>query len=74
MDRITWHLLAQQLSNNPLPWKVDIDWTVEVRASNGVIIAKCQTVGGAEDIIGAAEEVQKKLDSAGKFSIETSLA
>ncbi len=63
MDRITRNLLFHQILTNPLPWKVVMDWTNEVTASNGVIIAKCRMPDEAEEIIKAAEDIKKDLDS-----------
>jgi len=63
MDRMTRNLLFHQLLNNPLPWKIDRDWTYEVVASNGSTIAKVQTPDEADEIIKAAEGIRKELDS-----------
>lgn len=63
MDKMTRNLLFNQLLINPLPWRIDGDWTHEVKASNGILIAKCQTLNEAEEIINAAESIRTELDS-----------
>ena len=63
MDAMTRTLLLHQIFCNPLPWRVEHDWTNEVHASNGVIIAKCHTRDEAEGIIKAAEALADELQS-----------
>lgn len=69
MDKMVRWLLIHQLINNPLPWTVDRDWTYEVKASNGVVIAKCPTHAEAQEIIKAAETIKRELDSIDAESI-----
>lgn len=54
-------LVFQQLLEHPLPWRVESDWTEEVTASDGYIVAKTdhQT---AKAIIALAEQIRKELD------------
>ena len=60
LERMVWYLLHQQMRENPLPWRVERDWTYEVTASNGAVIAKCQTHEEAEEIIRMAEEIRER--------------
>lgn len=60
-ERMIWYLLFQQILINPLPWRVERDWTYEVTASNGAIIAKCQTYEEAVEIIKTAEKIDKEI-------------
>lgn len=57
------HIAAQTWINHPLPWRIEIDWTVEVHALDGHIVAKCSTYKEAESVIEWAEEQQKIIDS-----------
>ena len=56
-------LLFYQILNNPLPWKIERDWTYEVIAVNGQVIAKCQAHEQAMEIIRTAEKIKKEIDS-----------
>jgi hypothetical protein len=47
-------VLFQQALQHPLPWRVESDWTEEVRASDGYCIAKCRTQAEAQAIIAVA--------------------
>lgn len=48
-------VFANQLREHPLPWRIDRDWSWEVLASDGVVIAKCQTYMEAQIIVDLAE-------------------
>lgn len=54
------YLLHRQIVVNPLPWRIERDWTYDVTASNDEIVAKCQTHGEAEEIIQIAEKINKE--------------
>jgi hypothetical protein len=57
-------LLRHAVLNHPLPWTVERDWTFEVTAKDGTIIAKCMTHERAATIIAMAEQVRDDLDKA----------
>jgi hypothetical protein len=56
-------LLMTALGEHPLPWRLEIDWTVEVHAADGAIVAKCQTGAEAQALIDAATTMQAELDA-----------
>ena len=60
-ERMVRYLLFHQMLNNPMPWRAERDWSYEVTASNGVVIAKCQTQEEAEEIIQMAEKINKEI-------------
>jgi len=47
---------------HPLPWRIEHDWTVEVHAADGHIVAKCQSVEEAESVIDWAKEMHQILE------------
>jgi hypothetical protein len=47
-----------QLRRHPLPWRVERDWTFEVKSLDHAIIAKCMTHEQATAIISLAEEIK----------------
>lgn len=55
-------LLFRQIFNNPLPWRIERDWSYEVIASNGYIIAKCQKHQEAMEIIEKAEKLRREIE------------
>ena len=67
MDPVTRLLLLQHMMLNRLPWRVERDWTYEVTAVNGVIIAKCQTHAEATNIIKLADEPARELKESGEL-------
>lgn len=60
-EKIARDLIWCQMLHHPLPWRIESDWTEEVTASDGHIVAKTdhQT---ALAIIALAEQIQKELD------------
>ena len=56
-------LAIQSWIQHPLPWRIEHDWTVEVHASDGYIVAKCGTIEEAEDVIKWAKQQQAILDA-----------
>ncbi len=62
-EKMIRYLLFHQMLNNPLPWRVERDWTYEVTASNGQIVAKCQKHEEAMEIIETAEKIKKQIGS-----------
>lgn len=54
-------MVFQSMLYHPLPWRIESDWTQEVTASDGHIIAKCQSPGEAQAIIVFAERIQVEL-------------
>jgi len=60
-ERMVCYLLHRQIIVNHLPWwRIERDWSYEVTASNGVVIARCQTQEEAEEIIQLAEKIKKE--------------
>lgn len=55
LDLLT-RLLAQQLLDHPLPWRVERDWTHEVIAADKTVIAKFPNTEEAAKFIELAEE------------------
>jgi len=60
-ERMICYLLHRQIIVNHLPWRVERGWSYEVTASNGTIIAKCQTHEEAEEIIKMAEKKENEV-------------
>lgn len=56
-------ILDQILERHPLPWTAKQDWTLEVIAADGTIIAKCLRSDQAQAIINFAERRQAVLNS-----------
>lgn len=56
-------LAVQTWIVHPLPWRIEHDWTVEVHAADGYIVAKCQSDEEAESVIEWAKEQQEILDA-----------
>ena len=53
-------LLHNQLLSHPLPWTIEQDWTWEVTAADGALIAKCPSYERARALVDAAEEMARK--------------
>jgi hypothetical protein len=65
LNGLLTEVLYQLLDDHPLPWRVEPDWTQEVRAADGAIVAKFRTREEADALIAIAEEVGKqKLENA----------
>jgi hypothetical protein len=62
LEKIVRDLLVQHLITNPWPWRIVGDWTDEVTASNGAIVAKCQNRSDAERILRTAEEIRIEME------------
>lgn len=54
---VVWHAML----HHPLPWRVERDWTHEVTAADGTIVAKCMTHERAAAIIATAERIAATL-------------
>lgn len=56
--------LVRQVSlMNPLPWTIEQDWTWEVTAANGVIVAKCRTPGDAQAVVALGQRLHAKREA-----------
>lgn len=55
-------MLIGQLLHHKLPWEINHDWTFEVVASDGHIIARCQSSGEAQEIIDEAKALEVVVD------------
>jgi hypothetical protein len=54
-------VVFQQMLDHPLPWRIESDWTEEVTASDGHIVAKSDH-STAQAIIALAEQIRAELD------------
>ncbi len=54
-------LAFQTFLNHPLPWKIEQDWTWEVIASDGHIVAKCPSREEADAVVAWAEAKEHEL-------------
>lgn len=61
MDRITRLLLVNRILAHPLPWRIERDWTYEVIAHDGAIIAKCPNYEEAAIIVDWANNLDREL-------------
>lgn len=62
-ERSPQQLLAVQTwIAHPPPWRIEHDWTVEVHAADGHIVAKCSSIEEAESVIDWAKEMNQILD------------
>jgi hypothetical protein len=57
-------LIDHALITHPLPWRVEHDWTCEVRASDDAYIAKCRDGETARAIVELAERVSAEHEEA----------
>jgi hypothetical protein len=53
-------LLRPVIKRNPLPWKVEQDWTYEVLAANGTCVGKFQKPQQAVEMIRAAIQIDRE--------------
>lgn len=63
--KIARTMVFHQLLYHPWPWRIESDWTWEVTASDGFVVAKTDRTT-AQDIIALAEEIHEsfqKLES-----------
>lgn len=60
-EKIAREMVFHQTLDHPLPWRVDEDWTHEVRASDGYVVAKCPTREQAEQIIALANHIKASI-------------
>ncbi|MCR4279155.1 MAG: hypothetical protein NUV78_00210 [Candidatus Zambryskibacteria bacterium] len=56
-------ILDQLLERHPLPWEAGSDYPFEIKAKDGVLIAKCMRSDQAQAIINFVERRQAVLDS-----------
>ncbi len=63
IEKILREVIFHQMISNPLPWRIEQDWTVEVIAANNPIIAKCKDRAVAEEILKIAEGLRQELDN-----------
>jgi hypothetical protein len=61
LAQLLHELLLHAVLTHPLPWTVDRDWTHEVVAADGIVIAKCPTAELAQAIVAKAEQVAAKI-------------
>lgn len=63
LQAIAHDLVLSALLAHPLPWRVEQDWTHEVTAADGTIIAKCMTYDRAAAIVAMAQAIRADLDT-----------
>ena len=56
--KIARAMVFHQLLYHPWPWRIESDWTEEVTASDGFIVAKTDH-STAQDIIALAKEIHE---------------
>lgn len=61
LESVIRDLLFTHYHSHPLPWRIEEDWTREVTAADGFIIAKCANIEEAQIIIDAMEKLDKDL-------------
>lgn len=49
--RLVHHLMM----GHPLPWRLEFDWTVEIKDANNVVVIKCMHVDEANEIVALAK-------------------
>ena len=54
-------LAFQVYLDHPLPWKIEQDWTVEVIAADGHIVAKCSSTEKAQRVIDWANAKEREM-------------
>lgn len=69
MDRLLRLLMIHQIVTHPLPWRIERDWTYEVTAHDGAIIAKCQNCEEAAIIVDLANNLDRELKNIDAESI-----
>lgn len=56
-------VVFRRMLEHPLPWHVERDWTHEVIAADGAIVAKCSGDARAAAVIALAERIRAELDA-----------
>lgn len=54
-DAAQRRLMRHLMTPHPLPWRLELDWTVEIIDSAGAIVIKCMHVDEALEIIALAK-------------------
>jgi hypothetical protein len=67
LQQMVHDLLHNQMIVHKLPWRIEQDWTFEVTASDGYIVAKCQTHAEAQNIIDEANAMNERSKELDKF-------
>ncbi len=65
-DHLTGYLLTElldhQMREHPLPWSYERDWTYEVKAADGTIMAKFMNEADAVALINLAKERKERIE------------
>lgn len=61
-EKMARELVWNQVLYHPLPWRIESDWTEDVIASDGHIVAKCRSHSDAMEIVELAEKIRKEVD------------
>ena len=73
LSAATQKLLIRHLTTgHPLPWHVELDWTVEVTDAAGAIVIKCMHIDQANEIIELAKLLAEE-DAIAREEIERML-
>jgi hypothetical protein len=63
-EKLLSRMILNAITNHPLPWTVEEDWTMEVTDASGHIVVKCQSAEEASAIINLAQELNEELAKA----------
>ena len=55
-------LAFQVYLDHPLPWRIEQDWTMEVIAADGHIVAKCSSREKAQRVVDWVEAKEREMD------------
>lgn len=62
-------LVGHVMSGHPLPWTIEIDWTVEVIDALGGVVIKCMNTDEANEIMASAVSIASA-DAAAQGELE----
>lgn len=56
---VLWYFVHKLVDKHPLPWRIELDWTVELYDANNQCIDKYMQVAHAEQVIKLAEKIHE---------------
>lgn len=56
-------LVLRLVDDRPLPWSIEVDWTVEVRDAKGGLVAKVMTTQLAEELVEIATRASEEFEA-----------
>lgn len=63
-------LVFHAMWEHHLPWRIEHDWTVEVIAADGHVVAKCMSLDAAQLIIDAALRIKELVKTCSEDDLE----